>query len=359
MSEDQGERLEDVARECAGTNQINIGGNTVTAATEHLPAERRLLIRWAFQYARDRRLSWDELARVSDVSTTTWYRVWRGRYLNPTTHQPIDLAPLCVKIEKWKRLADQRAHIREEMFVETSVWKRISWLCERALVRRKMGFIFSASHVGKSICLEEFARRNNSGQTTLVEVPPAAGVQLLTRTIARALHVPADTCYEKLIEDVLAAVDDSKLLIIDEVHRVFSTYQKGSVMRCLEVLRYIHDRRHCGMVLCGTDAFRDQLQEGQFAKYLLQLRRRGLYEIEIPEMPPRADLDLIARQYGLPPATGEAEDIMLHLVKANAVAIYFTRLDDAVEMAGKKGEDLSWDHFVRACSIVARMRKST
>ena len=357
QDETREERLEEAIIDCQGTNQINIGGNTVTRSTEHLPEDQKKLLRWAFQHARDRRLSWTELEQKSGISTSTWYRIWHNRYINPQTKEPIGLDSVCKKIERWKKLSDQRAHMDETLFVKTSIWDRIEWLCGKALIRKKIGFIYGESHSGKTTCLKKFQELNNSGQTTYTELPPSAGVQLMTRTIARSLHVSTETCYERLVDDVIGALDDSKLLIVDEVHRVFTTYQKASVMRCLDVLRYIHDRTKCGMVLCGTNVFRDQLHEGVFKQYLKQLERRGLYEIQLPDMPPRSDLDLIAKHYGLDPADDDAEKTMLHLVHRHGIAVYFTRFDDAVEIAAKKGDDLTWDHFLRACAIVDRMRE--
>jgi hypothetical protein len=154
------ESLEDVAKECQATNQINIGGNTVTRSTEHLPEDQRLLVRWAHQFARDEKMSWQDLQGASKISTTTWYRVWTDKYINSATKERINLKNLCADIEKWKKLAEQRAHLRDELFVETSTWERIEWLCQKALVRRKIGFVYGESHVGKTKCLIEFARRN-------------------------------------------------------------------------------------------------------------------------------------------------------------------------------------------------------
>lgn len=349
------EQLEDVAKECMATNQINIGGNTVTRCTEYLPEDQKLLVRWAYQVARDKKMSWQDLERESKISTTTWYRVWTDKYINPNSKQRVSLKSLCEDIERWKKLTEERAHLRGEMFVKTSTWDRIEWICRKALIRRKIGFIYGESHVGKTECLKKFAELNNHGQTTYIELPPAAGVQLMTKTIAKALHVGSGTCYEKLIDDVLEAVDKDRLLIFDEVHRVFTNYQKSSIMRCLDVLRYIHDKTDCGMVLCGTNVFRNELQEGAFKQYLKQLQRRGLYEIQLPDSPPREDLDLIAKEYGLRPATGPVEQKVVQLVAKHGLAAFFTRLDDAVEMASKAHKDVSWELFERALSFVDKM----
>jgi DNA transposition AAA+ family ATPase len=268
----------------------------------------------------------------------------------------------------------QLPRIKRATFVETSIGKRVHWACQRAFIRQKIAYVWGESQIGKSTCVVEHQRRNNHGQTYYVEMPPAAGVQLMTREIAKALHVATQTCYEKLIQDVIAALDDSKLLIIDEVHRVFTTYQKTSVMRCLDVLRHIHDRTRCGMVLVGTNVLRDQLRRGEFFQYLKQLRQRGLIEVQLPSTPPQEDLDLMARHFGLDPAKhGVFEwevkgalgqkvkvkysslDVMLDIAKEDGCGKYIIRLQDATELASNKGQKLSWEHFCRAHHLIAAM----
>ena len=79
-------------------------------------------------------------------------------------------------------------------------------------MRQKIGFIYGESQIGKTTRIEAFERRNNHRQTGRVEIPPTAGVQLMTREIAKALHVSSKTCFEKLIEEVIDALGKSKLL---------------------------------------------------------------------------------------------------------------------------------------------------
>jgi len=176
-------------------------------------------------------------------------------------------------------------------------------------------------------------------------------VQLMVKSIAKALTVSTNTSYEKLIDDVIDALDDSRLLIVDEIHRVFTTYQKTSVMRCLDVLRYIQSKTHCGMVLCGTDVFRDELKRGDFFRYLKQLDRRGLYQLQLPAVPPREDLDLIAAHYGLAPASGRAEQLMEAIAHSDGFGRYCMRLLDAAELAANKKRKVSWEDFLEANRI--------
>jgi len=353
---DKREDFEQTVKDCRGTDGINVSRQTVTRSTDHLPDDQKGDVRWVYTVARDNNWNWKKLEEWSGIDSSTWYRVFHDRYINSKTGKRIPLKSLCAKIKALRKKYEQRAYRKpEHPFIETSVWERVEWLCDKAVRRKKMGFIYGESHIGKTECMLEYQRRNNHGQTAYFELPPSGGVQLMTRRMARSLHVTSGTCFDKMIEYIIAGVDDDMLLLVDQVHRIFYTYQRSSVMRCLDVLMYVHDQTGCPMVLCGTNIFRDNLQEGAFFQYLKQLRRRGLYELQLPDVAPRRDLDMISRQYGLPRATGEAEKLLLQIAKRDGLAMVFTRLEDAIDLAGNKKQKLSWEHFVRAVTIVEKM----
>jgi DNA transposition AAA+ family ATPase len=339
---------------------INVGAQTVTPATEHLPDEQKGLVRWLHWYAREKNWAWDDLVKAVGYSSTTWSRIFRDAYRfakgEARSGERMPIEEHCKAIARFKKLVQEREAVRETGFIETSVWERVEWLCRRAFVRKKIGFIWGESQIGKSTCAIEFARRNNHGQTTYCEMPPSAGVQLMLRTVAEALAVPSRTSFDALLKDVIQALDDSKLLVIDEIQRVFTTYQKGSVMRCLDTLRYIHDQTRCGLVLVGTQVMKEQLTRGEFAQYLKQLKRRGrTLMLQLPTEPPRADLDLMSDAFGLGAATGEAEATLVQVAKSDGFGAVKMLLQDASERAAKKRRDVTWDDFVWAHGIAERM----
>lgn len=345
-----------------GTNftGINIGAHVVTPATEHLPEEQRRLVRWLHTHARQQKWSWDDMVKAVGYSSTTWSRIFRDAYRyakgEPRAGERMPVDEHCKAIARLEKTVADRESVRETGFIETSVWTRVEWLCKRAFIRQKIGFIMGESQIGKTSCVREYARRNNHGQTTYVEMPPASGVQLMLRTIAEGLNVPSARGFDALLKDVCQALDESKLLIIDEIHRVFTTYQKGSVMRCLDTLRYIHDRTKCGLVLVGTQVMKDQLTRGEFAQYLKQLKRRGrTLMLQLPTEPPRQDLDLMADRFGLAPATGEAESTLQTVARADGFGAVKMLLQDASERAAKRKRQVTWDDFTWAYSLAERM----
>lgn len=339
---------------------INIGGHTVTAATEWMPDPAKSHVRWLHWYARQQRWTWDDLVRAVGYSSTTWSRIWQDKYryakgeAREGQRMPIDEQVRA--IARYRRLVEEREGVADTGFLETSVWQRVEWLCRRAFIRQRIGFVFGESQIGKTASALEYQRRNNHGQTAYCEVPPASGVQLLLRTIAARLDVPTDASFDKLLRKVTMALDPSKLLIVDEVQRVFTTYQRGSVMRCLDTLRYLHDQSGCGLVLIGTNVVKDQLARGEFAQYLKQLKRRGrTVMLQLPPHPPREDLDLLAKSFGLEPAEGEAERVLLEVARDDGFGAVKMLLQDAAERAHKKRRAVTWEDFVWAHQLTERM----
>jgi len=335
---------------------INIGGHTVTKATEHLPEEQRVLVRWLHNHAREMRLGWRELAERVDLSIATLSRIFSDQYRNPKDHERagerISLDGVCEKIAAFRRAMEKSGRTKNPDFIELTVSTRIWWLCERAGRNCRMAFLYGDGQVGKTTAMREYAAQHNGGATTYAEMPPASGVQYMLKCIAKALYVPPHSSFDDLLDDVIAALDPSKLIILDELDRVFTTYQKKSTVRCLETLRYIYDQAGCGMVLCGNNAFRDQIKEGQFKHELTRFHRRGRsYELQLPTEPPREDLDRMAASFGLDPASGDAEEAMLQIARADGIGVFRLRLCDARDFARKQRQEVAWKHFLRAYQI--------
>lgn len=338
-------------------DRINISGDTVTQATADYPEEHRRLVRWLFSFAKDEDLSWDELAEKTKVHRSTLWRVFQGTYTNPESGKQVDLSPLCEKIDRFKDLAEERATANKLPFIETSVWRRISKICRESLVSQFFGFIYGESQIGKTCCLKEFARRNNHGNTVYVLMPASAGVQSMMKAIAEACHISSNTCFENLRDRVGRYLDDSKLLIIDEVHEAFVSYQKLSMVKSFSMIRQIQEISKCGVVLCGTNVFRNHLEQGEFAKSLEQLRKRGIWRLQLESTPSPADLELIAKFYKLPPATNDAKVVVDQVAESMGLGMFTKFLARASKLALDQQEKFTWEHFVRTVRIAEKLRE--
>lgn len=338
-----------------GSN-ISISGDTVKLALADLlrrgeitPEQEGQL--WWF-YSHSRGEGWDlkEAGKAIGKDSTTLYRVWTGKY-------GASLDNICQDIARFRKLAEERSTRVKLDFVETSTWRVVDRVCNAALVTQTVAFIWGESQMGKTTALEEYSRRNNHGQTKFVRMPASAGVQLFMKELAKACYVSPDSCFDKLRERVLNAIDDKTLVIVDELHQAFTSYQHGSAIKVMEVIREIYDRTRCGMVLVGTNVLRDELHQGKLAAILEQLRRRGTIKIQLPAHPPKADLDKIARKFNLLPAEGEAAEVVKDMIHTSGLGMYIKFLQSACMMAAREKKKVSWDHFIQANDIIAKLSR--
>jgi DNA transposition AAA+ family ATPase len=336
------------------TNNIPISGDTVKQALAtmvkagDLEVEHEQLIWWFYCHSMENGFNLAQAGAQIGKDSSTVYRVWTGKYGAKLTN-------ICTDIARYRKIAEGRASRVDIGFVETSTWRVIDRVCTAALISQTVAFIWGDSQIGKTTCLEEHARRNNHGQTKYVRLPASAGVQLVMKEIAAACYVSPDSCFEKLRYRVMNTIDDKTLLIIDEMHQVFSSYQHGSAIKVLEVLREIYDRTHCGLVLVATNIGRDALEKGPLRHLLEQLRRRGTIKIQLRAAPPKTDLDKIARAFNLPPAEGQALEIIHDMIHTSGLGMYIKFLNSASTLAKNEGKKLNWDHFVNAHDIIARL----
>jgi DNA transposition AAA+ family ATPase len=338
------------------TSNINISGDTVKQALadlvrrEDLTPEQESLIWWFYCHARTEGFDLKEAAKEIGKDTTTLYRVWTGKY-------GASLANICLDIARYRKLAEARATRIKLDFVETSTWRKIEQVCDAVLQDQTVAFIWGDSQIGKTTALDEYARRNNHGQTKLVRMPASSGVQMFMKELARSCFVSTESCFDKLRDRVLNAIDNKTLVIVDELHQAFTSYNHASAVKVFELIREIYDRTHCGMVLVGTNVLRDELHTGKLASILEQLRRRGTIKLQLPPHPPKVDLDKIARKFGLPPADGESAEVIKDMIHTSGMGMYIKFLQSANMMASREGKKISWDHFVQANDIIAKLSR--
>jgi DNA transposition AAA+ family ATPase len=375
----------------------NVGGNTVTRATEDLPDDLRIIFRALHNYCHERRPSTRQLENEIGLSYPLIFNVWTDKYrhaktiterrcndckklvaLKPggacrecggknvtITEKPNPRAGDLIqfgkdtldKLRAWKARRDGVV-AQLGKFVEISVWERIEKVSRRAFKRKKMALVIGEGQSGKTWSGKELARRYNS-ETTYVDTPPSPGKQLMLKVIAKALHVSHKTSFDSLLWGVVEALGPHRQLVIDNFHRVMRSYQKGSVIGCMDMILWLYDQSGCSIVLMATPQFYSDLKEGEFHQYLKQFGRRCLYPLVLESEPDRADLDMLASRYGLPRATGQAEQIMNDIAKADGFGKFCMRIEDAVELAEKANKPVSWEYFIKAHGIAEKLARAT
>jgi hypothetical protein len=177
--------------------------------------------------------------------------VWNGKYKDSKGHQ-VPLDGVCARIEDFKRMHLARVDFHHAGFVDISISRKIFAACEWSHMSQSTTFIWSDSQIGKSFSLEEYERRDKRRLTFYVRMPATMSVHIFMGEVAKSCKVAKSSHFEKLRDDVFGAIDESKLVIFDEIHECFLSRRIASGILVLELIREIHDRKKCGMVLCGT-----------------------------------------------------------------------------------------------------------
>jgi DNA transposition AAA+ family ATPase len=333
-----------------GNNMGTITGDRVTAATRELPEDQREAVRWLFSISKQMGWSLTQLKQETGIDDTTLFRVFTGTY-------PTDPARIIARIASYRATYEDRSKALRagKVFVETSMVKSIWDVCDYASATNTMAMIYGPSQFGKTWALEEYQARHNHGQTKMVRMPGSAGVQLAMKEFARACYVSPNSCFDQLREKVLRAIDSHNLIIIDELHEVFLSYQRGAAVKCLEVIREIHDRTGCGMVLCGTQRLKNELLLGEHKDLLAQFVRRTIATLTLPKEIPWADIEAIAAAYGLPAPTGQSAKTIRLLIKDKGLKSYAVFLSNAHNIAKKSNRPMTWNHFIKAHDLVANL----
>ncbi len=344
--------------ETINTQRINLPGDTVKTALDRLVQDGELTegaraeVWWFYAYAMDNGWNLEDAGKAVGKDATTVHRMFAGRY-------GAKYDGLVEAVRKFHALADARGTRRKIGFVESSTWSRVEQVCRHALVMQLPAFIYGKSQIGKTTCLKEFARRNNHGQTKYIEIPAAATLADVQREVASACYISPRLDVNTLKRRILDAIDDKMLLIVDEIHRPFITSGQSSAVRIVEWLRQIYDNTDCGIVFSGTEIFQSELKNGRQSPVLEQFRRRGIFELQLPEVPPRADVTKIAKAFGLPPPEDTAKDIITTMLKQSGLKQYIVFLQMAGNLAAAQRKELSWDHFVQAHDKIKDLSKET
>jgi DNA transposition AAA+ family ATPase len=334
---------------------FSISGDTVKTNLAEMIRARKItqdqadLIWWFYSFSRANDWTLKQAAGELGVDGSTLWRVLKNEY-------GAKIDNFCEKIARQKIRLVEQATITNVTFVETKTAREIFKVCDAALFSQTIAFIFGDSQQGKTMALEEYARRHNHGQTKYIRLPASAGVQLVAKEIAKACYVSHKSCFEHLRDRIMRAIDKKNLIIIDELHQCFSSYNKTSTIKVLEFIREIYDRTKCGMVLCGTHVLKEEMERGKLSLMAEQLRRRGIIQINLPNNPPKSDIDKIANSFRLEsPANGSNEyDIIKSMLQHSGLGMYVKLLQAASSMAKKEDKPIEWSHVIRTHDILAR-----
>ena len=350
--------------------------DTVKRVTAELPEEQRDALCWIAQYGTQSNVSIGDLAgrlqkgNGESYSHASLYAALTGR----RSDQAVSLDRLCESILAFRRRLDETNAKMSTAFIETPMSRRIFAMCRRAFQRQRMTFIFGPSQVGKTATAAEYSRLYNHGETIFIRMPTGGSLTALMNDLAVRFNIPSNSRYDDLTRRLFDCFDERTLLIVDEAHQglMGKTFTRG--VRTLEWIRELYDRRHCGVVLLGTDVFLGHLKTHPVLQQLWKRRSPGSI-VRLPAVTPPSDLVAFAAAFGLGPApdrtikvgftgvhpdTGEEHtkttelnpfSIQTEIVREQGLGSWIKLLEDAREDAKERGKALTWSGVLYTYSL--------
>lgn len=324
----------------------SFSADKVIDGTKAYPAHVRDAVRSLYHFAMAHNLSMDDVADGIGYHRANVHKLCNGRYDG-------DLDAVAEAIGDYLKEHPVDTGKRP-LFVETDTSRKIWEVAQAVWDYQTIGAVWGDSQIGKTHALEEFRRRHAPGTVKYIRMPASAGRMGIVHAFAEAFDIPARKgLITTVASRVYRAVTSDHLVIIDEFHEPFLTYHANGKRTCMEMIRELFDRAKCGMLICGTNVGRDQIEDGPLKGVLEQLRRRCIFTLQLPKYASTADLNAIAAHYELPRLQGLARELATAIIQRNGLRAYCIHLDSAKQIASNRGEPMSWDHFTTAHDIIA------
>lgn len=330
-------------------------GDAVARNTEELPDNQRSAIRWLHAHGDERGLTNKQLGELIGYSESTIGRVFAVKYDG-------NLDEVSDAIEKVRTavIAERKSGKAGMPFIETNLSKHIFKLGKAALEFHRIAYGFGQAQTGKSTSARELCAQHK-GEYTYWEMPVggALGNFMANGAKAKGFSARGERCI--LRRRLLDSFDSHSLIVIDQVHRVFmgargeigDSLTKGQ-LETLDFIIELFDARPPGegpgILLLGTNVFRDGIRSATHKNFFRQLRGRSLNPegFQLPDVPSNADLNAFARHYKLQPASGAALDLQTEIITTDGLAVWLTRLASAHKRATKLKRAMVWDDVIRA-----------
>lgn len=323
----------------------------VFEATKALPEEQCLAIRWFHGHYYDSGKSLSEMGTLVGYDGGTMSKVFAGKYEG-------NLADVVTAIARYRKITEDRASVHRAPYIETTLYRDIEDACQLALTYQKIAFIYGESQVGKTAAINHYARLHNHGETTVVTMPVGGALTHFLAALAAKVRMTNSARGDILQLNIMKCFGPNNLLIVDETLRALQAKAYGGTsLKTMDFIRDLHDLTGCGVVLVGTNVFRDRMEEASLKQFLNQFKRRSIIKRQLPDVPSRADLNAFARHYGLEAATGDAYQLQTRTVREHGLGVWLTTLTCAARAASKKSRPMQWGDVLKAHAYFASMEQ--
>ncbi len=147
--------------------------------------------------------------------------------------------------------ADQILAMHRPAFMETMTAKVILEKLQEAAERRELALLYGPPGIGKTFAVEEFVERCEKGdkpdklEILFVTAHAAATPKSLMAALCLHTGIPHQGTAAALAESLVRKLEAGHyLIIVDEANHLD--------IEAMELLRYVYDRGHLGVILIGT-----------------------------------------------------------------------------------------------------------
>lgn len=298
-------------------NDARLDDPTVESKTQNYPEEIKEDVMWLAAYMRDRCSGRFDIlvdrTRQLGFKTTTenyFYRVLTGRYFQRDEGGKIagsvdNLAQIIDKLRAGVQLTERAG---KTPFIETGTYRKIADLLDQVRAVEtvcKFAVIIGPTGAQKTASEKHYCHLNNHGRCVHVEAgeTPSLG-QFLVDLATRYGHSPWGHA-PQLKKAIAASVNDKKLIVVDNVQRLYSERRKEN-QPIFSYLQKLQDDTGCAIALSFAADRAGFLTEGLAKGYFEQFEGRAGGRdqfLVLDDYTPREDLIEIAEGYGLIPDT--------------------------------------------------------
>jgi hypothetical protein len=171
-------------------------------------------------------------------------------------------------VEAFLRRQEEKSklNIRNYSFCQTSVSQKIFEVARICHIDREIGLVYGDAGLGKTCAVKEYARQNPD--VILIEATMGFSAKVLFSKIHKAIGLDGGGGLNQLFEDVVGKLKKSdRLIIVDEAEHL--------PYRALELLRRVYDMAEVGILLCGMERLRGNI-EGKTREFAQMYSRVGI-----------------------------------------------------------------------------------
>jgi len=212
------------------------------------------------------------VSREANVSSATLSLFLKDQYSGRNDRIA---ARLRTWIDTWKRRVESQDQIQKGPgYIHTPTAEKILSALDYAHMAGDMALIYGGAGIGKTETLKEYVR-NNAGICFATMTSANKTVATALTEIAKCVGVPPKRNNSMLFDAICVAIKDQRgLLIIDEAQHLGA--------QALDIIRAIHDKTGCGIVLVGNEQVYSRISGGGTrAEYLDRLYSRVGMRLEL------------------------------------------------------------------------------